>query len=198
MRKYIVRSWQFFFAVTKTVFYRYRIHLRSLIRLIQSLTNVYIVTSHVKAPKIVVWRSSTCWLNVRTVTWPSVCDRDTSCRCVHGVRSEYCPRLAERRSIFHHSTSAQLPARLLAASGPRFRHDRHALHPRLSSGIRILFLSLIHSFSLSPVYSDTTQLNSTLLDVELSWVELRRFGHPLRRTTPIADGRWAARSQSVL
>jgi len=43
-----------------------------------------------------------------------------------------------------------------------------------------------------------TQLNSTQLDVELSRVELRRFGHPLRRTTPIADGRWAARSQSVL
>ena len=51
---------------------------------------------------------------------------------------------------------------------------------------------------LSPVYSDRTQLNSTQRRVELSWVELRRFGHPLRRTTPIADGRWAARSQSVL
>jgi len=40
-----------------------------------------------------------------------------------------------------------------------------------------------------------------LYDVQLSWVdlsELRRFGHPLRRTMPIADGRWAARNQSVL
>jgi len=45
---------------------------------------------------------------------------------------------------------------------------------------------------LSPIYSDTTQL-----DVKLS-CELSRFGHPLRRTTPIADGHWAARSQSVL
>ena len=41
---------------------------------------------------------------------------------------------------------------------------------------------------LSPVYNDTTQLNSTRRRVELS-CELSRFGHPLRRTTPIADGR---------
>ena len=33
-----------------------------------------------------------------------------------------------------------------------------------------------------------TQLNSTRRQVELS-CELSRFGHPLRRTTPIADGR---------
>ena len=30
------------------------------------------------------------------------------------------------------------------------------------------------------VYSDTTQLNSTQLDVELSWIELCRYKHPLK------------------
>ena len=37
---------------------------------------------------------------------------------------------------------------------------------------------------LSPVYSDTTQLNSTQLDVELSWVELCRYKRGLNCFSP--------------
>ena len=69
--------------------------------------------------------------------------------------------------------------------------------PWLEHHINHAATSVMDIVLLSPVYSDTTQLNSTSSWVELS-CELSRFGHPLRRTTPIADGRWAARSQSVL
>jgi len=51
---------------------------------------------------------------------------------------------------------------------------------------------------LRPVYSDATQLN-----VDLSWVELRRCRHPHRRNSTVADDRqcnwpsWTAYSQSA-
>ena len=48
------------------------------------------------------------------------------------------------------------------------------------------------------------QLNSTQLDVELSWVELRRYRHSHRRNSTVADDQqcnwlsWTARSRSVV
>jgi len=41
-----------------------------------------------------------------------------------------------------------------------------------------------NSHALRPVYSDATQLNSTS-----SWVELRRYRHPHRRSSTVADDR---------
>ena len=77
------------------------------------------------------------------------------------------------------------PTHLLWLCNSEFIKHRDYLHGRqLSSETKAPFIA--------------TQLNSTRLNSTSSWVELSRFGHPLRRTTPIANGRWAARSQSVL
>jgi len=84
---------------------------------------------------------------------------------------------------------------------PRFIKTVHLLHTNIfffrfkRTNNTTIFHSGHKTYAKAPFIA--TQLNSTRRRVELS-CELSRFGHPLRRTTPIADGRWAARSQSVL
>ena len=50
-------------------------------------------------------------------------------------------------------------------------------------------LGLWYFVTIRPVYSDTTQLNSTRRPVEFSWVELRRYGHPHRRNSTVVGDR---------